>query len=220
MIEPMLEALAFLNVTDWISNAGTVLGLVIIGAIIFSESGLMVGFFLPGDTLLFTAGFFAATGKLPLAGVLLVIMLCAMAGDNVGYEIGKRAGSRLFTKKDGLVFRQEYMQRAEKFYEKHGGKTALFARFVPIVRSFAPVVAGVGHMPRRRFILYDMAGAILWTVSLVLAGYWLGNLVDPKVLERYLILAIILASSLSFGPTLFHLGRNIRQARAKKSKEV
>lgn len=216
----LLTTIAFLNVTDWISNAGSVLGLVIIGAIIFSESGLMVGFFLPGDTLLFTAGFFAATGKLPLAGVILVIALCAMAGDNTGYEIGKRAGPRLFKKKDGLVFRQEYLQRAEQFYEKHGGKTVLFARFIPIVRSFAPVVAGIGRMPRRRFVLYDIAGASIWTVGLVLAGYWLGNLIDPKVLERYLVLAIIAAMSLSFGPTLYHLGKSLWEARHQKQQKA
>src|SRR5882672_9993765 len=103
----MYQLAAFLNVTDWISNAGPAIGLLIIGAIIFSESGMMVGFFLPGDTLLFSAGVFAAADKLPLAGVILVIALAAVAGDNTGYEIGKRAGPRLFKKKDGLVFRQE-----------------------------------------------------------------------------------------------------------------
>jgi membrane-associated protein len=197
-----------LDFTDWIENAGAVLGLVIIGSIIFAESGLLIGFFLPGDTLLFSAGFFAASGKLPLAGVLAVIFLCAVLGDNTGYEIGKRTGPRLFKKKDGLIFRQEYLLQAEKFYEKHGGKTMIFARFVPVVRTFAPMVAGIGRMPRRKFVMYDIAGAAFWTLSIVLAGYWLGSLVDPKVMERYLILAVGAAMVISFGPTLLHLLKN------------
>lgn len=212
----MHEVFALLNVTEWISNAGPMIGLLIIGAIIFSESGMMVGFFLPGDTLLFSAGFFASADKLPLLGVIVVIAVAAIAGDNTGYEIGKRAGPRLFKKKDGLIFRQAYVQQAEAFYEKHGGKTVLFARFVPIVRSFAPVVAGVGHMDRRRFVLYDVAGALLWSVSIVLAGYWLGNFVDPKVMERYLILLVGAAMLLSFGPTIMHITRNILNARKNK----
>lgn len=209
----MLENLALLNVTDWVSNAGPALGLLIIGGIIFSESGLMVGFFLPGDTLLFSAGFLATAGKLPLFGVIAVITIAAIAGDNTGYEIGKRAGPRLFKKKDGLIFRQEYLQRAELFYEKHGGKTVLFARFIPIVRSFAPIVAGIGGMPRRRFVLYDLCGAFLWTIPIVMAGYWLGSLIDPKLMERYIVLAIGGVMILSFGPTIIHLLKNILTAK-------
>lgn len=208
MFDLLPAFVALLDFTQWIEDAGAFLGLVIIGAIIFSESALLVGFFLPGDTLLFSAGFLAATGKLPLAGVLATIFLCAVIGDNVGYQIGKKAGPRLFKKKDGVVFRQENVQRAEKFYEKHGGKTIILARFVPVVRTFAPMVAGVGNMERRRFIVYNVVGAFLWTFTIVPAGYILGSLIDPKVMEKYLLLAIGAAMLITFAPTVLHLLRD------------
>lgn len=199
-----------LDPTHMLEGIGVVGGLLLIGAIIFAESGLLIGFFLPGDTLLFTAGFFAAQGKLPLAGVMIVIFLAAVIGDNVGYAIGKKTGPKLFTKKDGLIFRQEYVQRAEKFYEKHGGKTIIIARYIAVVRTFAPLVAGVGNMKRSKFILYNMIGAAIWTVSVVLLGYWLGSLIDPHVMEKFILLAIGAAMVLTLGPTLFHLLREKR----------
>lgn len=194
-----------LEPTHLLEGVGVIGGLLLIGAIIFAESGLLIGFFLPGDTLLFTAGFFAAQGKLPLAGVMLVIFLGAILGDNVGYMIGKKTGPKLFTKKDGLIFRQAYVQRAEAFYEKHGGKTIIIARYVPIVRTFAPLVAGVANMKRGKFILYNLIGAIIWTVSVVLLGYWLGSLIDPKAMEKFILLAVVLATAVTMGPTLYHL---------------
>jgi len=194
-----------LDVTSWLEGASALTALLIIGGIVFAESGLLVGFFLPGDTLLFTAGFFAAQGHIPLAMLLLVIFVAAVVGDNVGYTIGKRLGPRLFRKKDGIVFRQEYVQRAEQFYEKHGGKTIILARFVPVVRTFAPMVAGVGNMPRQRFIAFNIIGAALWTGTVVMLGYWLGSLVDPHTVEKFLVLAILLAMAITVGPTLWHL---------------
>lgn len=196
-----------LEPTSLLEGAGVLGGLAIIGAIIFAESGLLIGFFLPGDTLLFTAGFFAAQGHLPLAGVLAVIFLCAIIGDNVGYTIGKKSGPRLFKKQDGLIFRQEYILKAEKFYEKHGGKTIILARFVPVVRTFAPMVAGIGNMQRKSFIFYNVIGAAIWTGSVVMAGYWLGRLIDPHTMEKYLLLAIFGAMVITVGPTLYHLIR-------------
>lgn len=193
-----------------LQGAGVVGGLIIIGSIIFAESGLLIGFFLPGDTLLFTAGFFAAQGQLPLGAVLAVIFIAAVIGDNVGYIIGKKTGPRLFTKKDGLIFRQEYIRRAEAFYEKHGGKTIIIARYVPVVRTFAPLVAGVGKMDRKKFVLYNILGAALWTGSVVMLGYWLGSLIDPKVMERWILLAITIAMTITLGPTLYHLVREQR----------
>lgn len=193
-----------------LQGAGVVGGLIIIGSIIFAESGLLIGFFLPGDTLLFTAGFFAAQGQLPLGAVLAVIFIAAVIGDNVGYIIGKKTGPRLFTKKDGLIFRQEYIRRAEAFYEKHGGKTIIIARYVPVVRTFAPLVAGVGKMDRKKFVLYNILGAALWTGSVVMLGYWLGSLIDPKVMERWILLAITVAMTITLGPTLYHLVREQR----------
>ncbi len=193
-----------------LEGVGAVAGLFIIGAIIFAESGLLIGFFLPGDTLLFTAGFFAAQGKLTLAGVLITIFLAAILGDNVGYTIGKKTGPRLFKKKDGIIFRQEYVARAEAFYEKHGGKTIIIARFVPVVRTFAPVVAGVGNMKHRKFFFYNIIGAAIWTSSVVMLGFWLGSLIDPQVMERWILVAIGGAMLLTLGPTLFHLLREKR----------
>lgn len=199
-----------LEPTSLLEGAGVIGGLAIIGAIIFAESGLLIGFFLPGDTLLFTAGFFAAQGNLPLAGVLAVIFLTAIIGDNVGYTIGKKSGPKLFKKKDGIIFRQEYIARAETFYEKHGGKTIIIARFVPVVRTFAPVVAGVGNMERKKFVFYNIVGAAIWTGSVVMLGYWLGSMIDSHTMEKYLLVAIVGAMAITVGPTLYHLLREER----------
>jgi membrane-associated protein len=196
--------------SHWIESAGAIGGLLIIGGIIFAESGLLIGFFLPGDTLLFTAGFFAAQGKLPLVGVLLTIFTAAVVGDNVGYTIGQKTGPRLFKKKDGLIFKQENVLRAEEFYKRHGGKTIIIARFVPVVRTFAPMVAGVGSMTRKKFFTYNVIGAAIWTGSIVMAGYWLGSMVDPHTVEKYLLLAIAAAMALTLGPTIWHLLREKR----------
>lgn len=199
-----------------LEGAGVVAGLTIIGTIVFAESGLLIGFFLPGDTLLFTAGFFAAQGHLPLTGVLLVIFLAAIIGDNVGYTIGRKTGPRLFRKKDGIIFRQEYIALAEAFYQKHGGKTIILARFVPIVRTFAPLVAGVGKMDHKKFFLYNIVGAGVWTGLIVMLGYWLGSLIDPHVMERAIVFAIGIAMVLTFGPTLYHLFKEPRFRAAVK----
>jgi len=203
----MLVLIDMLDVTHLIESGG----LLLIGFIIFAESGLLVGFFLPGDTLLFTAGFFAAQGKLTLAALLAVVILAAIIGNEVGYEIGKRTGKRIFKKKDGILFREEYVERAENFYEKHGGKTIILARFIPVVRTFSAVVAGVGSMSRIRFFIYNVAGAILWCTSVTLLGYWLGSKI-PNI-DKYLLPIIILAMLFSFSPTFYHF---IKQMREKK----
>ncbi|GAC1392397.1 MAG: VTT domain-containing protein [Candidatus Saccharimonadales bacterium] len=198
-------------------------GLLLIGLIVFAESGLLVGFFLPGDTLLFSAGFFTTTGRLPLLGLIIVVVLAAIIGDNVGYTIGQHTGHRIFKKKDGILFRNEYLVRAEKFYEKHGGKMVLFARFVPIVRTFAPVVAGAGHMPRKRFVFFDIIGAVLWGAGIILLGHWLGSKI-PNI-DRYIFPVILAAMVLSFGPTIWHVVGNretrtllLRRLRVKHKK--
>lgn len=116
----------------------------------------------------------------------------------------------MFKKKDGIIFRQEYIRRAQEFYEKHGGKTIMIARYVPIVRTFAPLVAGIGNMKRGKFFLYNAVGAFIWTTTIVLAGYWLGSLIDPHVMERFILLAITLATIVTMGPTLYHLLREKR----------
>jgi len=181
-------------------------GYVLIAAIIFAESGMMVGFFFPGDTLLFSAGILAASGKLSIAGVLVVIAIAAILGDNVGYQIGKSLGRRLFRKPDGVIFRKEYIDRAEKFYEKYGSKTMLLAHFVPVVRSFAPVTAGAGNMPRKLFILFDAIGDIAWTLLVTLLGYYVGSKI-PHV-ERYIEPVLILVVLVFLAPTIYHLLRD------------
>lgn len=180
-------------------------GLLLIALIIFAESGMMIGFLFPGDTLLFSAGILAATGSLSLPETLLIIAVAAILGDNVGYHIGNRIGPKLF-KKDSLVFRHEYIMRAEKFYEKYGSKTMLVAHFVPIVRSFAPVTAGAGNMPLKKFMLFDAIGDVAWTLVVTLTGFYIGSripgiekLIDP------LLIGIVLVFLL---PTLYHLLRD------------
>lgn len=180
-------------------------GLLILFLIIFAESGMMVGFLFPGDTLLFSAGILAAAGKLPLPEVLIVIAGAAILGDNIGYHIGRTLGPKLF-KKDSLVFRHDYIMRAEKFYEKHGSKTMLVAHFVPIVRTFAPVTAGAGKMNLKQFMLFDAIGDIAWTLLVTLVGFYLGSRVPgiEKFIEPVLIL-IILVFLL---PTLYHIAKD------------
>jgi membrane-associated protein len=190
-------------------------GLLVLFLIIFAESGMMVGFLFPGDTLLFSAGILAAAGKLSLPEVLVVIAAAAIIGDNFGYLIGKHLGPRLF-KKDSVVFRHDYIMRAEKFYEKYGSKTMLVAHFVPIVRTFAPVTAGAGKMNHKQFIAFDAIGCIAWTLAVTLVGFYLGSRVPgvEKLIEPILI-GIVLVFLL---PTLYHASRDpkIRAALSRR----
>ncbi len=183
-------------------------GLLLIALIVCAESGLLIGFFLPGDTLLFTAGFFASQDKLPLLGLLVVTIVAAIVGDQIGYQIGKKAGPRIFKKKDDAWFKHEHLIRAEKFYEKHGGKTIIMARFTPFVRTFAPVVAGAAKMNQTRFTIFNIVGAIGWAISVTLLGYWLGNKV-PNI-DKYLLPVLGLAVIFSFGPAAYHMVKSRR----------
>jgi membrane-associated protein len=178
-------------------------GLLLILAIVFAESGMLLGFFLPGDTLLIAAGVFAAQGKLPLVLTIVLIAVAAILGDNVGYQIGKLSGKRLFRKKDGILFRHEYVERAEKVYERFGGKIMLFAHFIVIVRTFAPVVAGIARMPRWQFVIFDAIGDTAWAVSVTLLGYWFGSKI-PNI-DHYILIAIGGATLLTFGPMVWHI---------------
>ena len=177
-------------------------------AIIFAESGLFFGFFLPGDSLLFTAGFLASrpnTGfSLPI--LLVGCFIAAVLGDNVGYAFGRRVGHRFFQRDDGTIFRKKYVLQAQAFYEKHGSKTIVLARFVPIVRTFAPIVAGIGEMHYRTFLTYNLVGGLLWAVGLNLAGYFLGNII-PDV-DKYLLPIIVLIVFVSVLPGVFHVLRD------------
>lgn len=188
-------------------------GLLLIAALIFGESGMFIGFFFPGDTLLLSAGVFAGQGKLSLAAVFVVVSLAAIAGDNVGYHIGKRYGRRLFRKPDGLVFRQEYVQRAEAFYERYGSKTMLFAHFVPVVRTFAPAVAGVARMNYKQFVIFDAIGDTAWAVIVTLVGYWFGTKI-PNV-DHYILLAVAAVMIITLGPTFYHLFKALLEKRRR-----
>jgi membrane-associated protein len=180
-------------------------GILLIALIVFTESGLLVGFFLPGDTLLFGAGLAASQGELSLIWLIAAVVIAAIVGDNVGYSIGRRTGHRIFKKKDSLLFKQEYLEKAEKFYDAHGGKTIILARFVPMVRTFAPVVAGAGKMPRRRFMMFNVVGGLLWGVGMPLLGYWVGNRIPG--LDKYIELVLLAVVVLSFGLAMFHVLR-------------
>jgi membrane-associated protein len=194
---------AMFNINHLIASGG----LLLIGALIFGESGMFIGFFFPGDTLVLGAGVFAATGKLSLLGLIIVVSIAAILGDNVGYHIGRRYGHRLFKKKDGILFRQEHVQRAEKFFERFGSKTMLFSHFIAVVRTFAPAVAGVAKMNHKEFFFYDAVGDIAWAVIISLVGYWFGSKI-PNI-DHYILLAVLVVVLATLGPTLYHLAKAI-----------
>jgi len=172
-------------------------------AIVFAESGLLIGFFLPGDSLLFTAGFLSSQGFLNIYLLILGSFICAVLGDNVGYATGNRVGRRLFNRSDSWFFHKKHLNRAQAFYAKHGKKTIILARFMPIVRTFAPIVAGVGNMPYRTFFAYNIIGGAVWTVGVTLLGFFLGQII-PDV-DKYLLPIILIIIIVSIAPSIFHL---------------
>ena len=180
--------------------------------IIFAETGLLIGFFLPGDSLLFTAGILASQGNLNIAVIAIGCFLAAVIGDQVGYTIGRRAGPALFRKPDSRIFKQKYVDRTKEFFEKHGPKTILLARFVPIVRTFAPVLAGVGEMSRRTFTTYNVVGAFVWGVGVTVAGYILGEAIGEDI-DKYLLPIIAVIIVLSILPPVIEALRERRRTR-------
>jgi membrane-associated protein len=180
--------------------------------VIFAESGLLIGFFLPGDSLLFTAGFLMYTGMLPINIFLAIIVLfvAAALGDSVGYTFGRRVGGRIFHRPDARIFKQEYIQRAQDFYEKHGSKTIILARFIPVVRTFAPIVAGAGNMPYKRFLTFNLVGAFLWTAGVTSAGYLLGKWFEAMGLQidQVLLPIVALIIVVSVLPPIIHILRD------------
>jgi membrane-associated protein len=182
-----------------------------IAVIVFAESGMMVGFFLPGDTLLFTAGFLAQQGVLHVNIHLLVLVLlvAAVLGDNIGYAFGHKVGRKLFRKPDSLLFHQANLQRAEKFYERYGPLTVIIARFIPVVRTFAPIVAGIGKMNYRTFLAFDVLGGLLWTGTITYLGYFGGAFLQSHGInvEALVMPIIILAILASAGSPLYHVLR-------------
>lgn len=175
-------------------------GLIGVIAIVFLETGFFFGFFFPGDSLLFTAGLLASQGYLPLAGLLVGVFIAAVAGDSVGYAFGRKVGPALFTREDSKLFRRENLAKAQHFYERYGVRTIILARFVPIVRTFAPIVAGVGSMRYKTFLAYNVIGGLVWTGAVIGLGYGFGRVIpDP---DRYLLPAIGLIIVLSAIPAI------------------
>ena len=183
--------------------------------IVFIETGFFVGFFLPGDSLLVTAGVFAAADVIPLHWLLAPVMACAIAGDQIGYWIGRGTGKALYRKQDSLFFRRSHLERARAFYEKYGGSTVILARFVPIIRTFCPPVAGAAKMPYARYLVYDIFGGVLWVGSMILGGYFLGKSV-PNINDKihYVIAAVVV---LSLVPAVISALRARRSMHSKPS---
>ncbi len=198
--------------------------------IIFAETGLAVGFFLPGDSLLVVAGLFAKAGKLNLVALMILLFVAAVVGDTVGYLTGRKMGQTLFTRPKSRLFNPKHIAKAHAFYEKHGGKTIVLARFVPIVRTFAPLVAGAAEMTYRNFIFYNVFGGLLWIVSMLLAGYFLGGLVEQFMrnvfgiegflLEDHIDKVVIVVVFLSILPIIFEFIKARRESKREAAVET
>jgi len=180
-------------------------GLVGIILIVFAETGLFFGFFLPGDSLLFTAGFLASQGLLPAVPLLVGVFIAAVVGDSVGYWFGQKTGPSLFSREDSRFFKKKYALKAQTFYEHHGKMTIILARFIPIVRTFAPIVAGIGKMKYQVFLAYNIIGGFIWGVGLTLAGYFLGKVIPSA--DKYLLPIIVVIVISSLVPGIVHIYR-------------
>ncbi len=195
----LFAALDFLDPKKMLERFGD-WATVALWAIVFAESGLLIGFFLPGDSLLFVAGFLASTEGAPLNIVAVSVgcFVAAVVGDQVGYAFGKRVGPSLFKRPNSKFFKQEYVERTHEFFEKNGPKTIVLARFVPVVRTFAPIVAGVGTMPYRTVVKYNVVGGLLWAVGITQLGFWLGDTIGEDNIDKYLlpIIGVIILLSL------------------------
>lgn len=187
------------------------LGTVGVVAIIFAESGLFFGFFLPGDSLLFTAGLLASQGYIDFWPLLILSAIAAIVGDSVGYAFGRKVGPKLFTREDSRFFKKAYLERTRIFYERHGKKTIILARFVPIVRTFAPILAGVGEMHYKTFLSYNIIGGLGWTIGLLSLGYVLGKTITD--IDRYLLPIIILIIILSMIPNVVEFVHSRRSSK-------
>ncbi len=184
-------------------------GYFILTAIVFAETGLLIGFFLPGDSLLVTAGLLAAHGLLDVYLLGTILSVAAVTGDSLGYAIGKAAGPHIFTREQSIFFNRKHLQRAHAFYEKHGGKTIVLARFMPIIRTFAPVVAGVAEMHYRTFVLYNVVGGLAWVWGMLFTGYFLGRYIPG--IDGHIDIVIVIVIFLSLLPGIISW---LRQRRA------
>lgn len=194
-------------------------GILLIGLIVFAEVGLLLGFVLPGDTLLIAAGVYAHEGKIVLVPVIAVTIVAAITGDSLAYYWGKRLGPQVFKKDDGVLFNKSHVEKAEKFYNRYGAKALLITHFLPVVRAFMPMLAGVAKMPYKRFLAFNIPGDILWAISVTLVGYYIGSKV-PGV-DKYILLLVLAAVLFSALPTLYHyLKLRARSRRNKQNRQV
>ncbi|MBK9169201.1 MAG: VTT domain-containing protein [Bryobacterales bacterium] len=216
MIEQLLEPIRILTSPDKLIQLLSTLftgwlGYLLLFGIVFAETGLLVGFFLPGDSLLFTVGVVAGAGSLDIIAINIILMAAAIIGDTVGYMLGRHTGNRIFRRPNSRFFHREHLERTQAFYEKHGGKTIIYARFIPIIRTFAPFVAGVAHMNYYRFIAFNVFGGIGWIFSLTMLGYTLGSVpIVRQNFEKVILLIIFL----SVTPILFEIVRGHRRPKA------
>jgi membrane-associated protein len=181
---------------------------VLLFVIVFAETGLVVTPFLPGDSLLFVAGTLAATGGMDVMWVMVTLIVAAFCGDNTNYWIGHHLGPRVFRNHNSRLFNPQYLERAQEFYHRHGAKTVMIGRFLPIIRTFAPFVAGIGRMPYARFLVYSVLGTLLWVGSFVLAGYFFGSI---PVIKKNLTLIILLIIVVSIAPGVYHYWQSRRR---------
>lgn len=180
--------------------------------IVFAETGLLIGFFLPGDTLLITAGLLAGRNELEILILIPLLIVAAVLGDAVGYQIGKHTGPRLFKREDSRWFHRRHLERAQDFYDRHGGKTIVIARFLALIRTFAPTVAGAAQMPYRKFVVFNVAGGAGWVTSMIVLGYWFGKKVEN--LELFFTGMVVIMLAASTAPAAFHLLREFARRRA------
>lgn len=196
-------------------------GLVVIAATVFIECGFAFGFFLPGDSLLFLAGFIAGQGKSNIALTIFAIFLAATLGNATGYHIGKKAGPKIFSKEEGIFFQKRHIVQAQEFYAKHGGKTLILARFVPVLRTFAPLVAGIGKMPFSRFMAFSSVGAAIWSLTIPLLGFWAYRVLGHSIsIEKYVLPVVLGITLLSIGGSAAHAAREGLKQRGKKSPQT
>jgi len=188
-------------------------GYTILAVIVFAETGLLVGFFLPGDSLLVSAGVFARMGLLDIVALNALLIPVAIAGDAVNYTIGRRTGPMIFRREDGILFKKAYLERTQRFYARHGGKTIILARFLPILRTFAPFAAGMAGMPYRRFAMFNVVGALAWVLSMTLIGYAIAAIMPDA--EKNIVWIMVIVIVLSFVPGAIEVARERRRRRAE-----
>jgi membrane-associated protein len=190
-------------------------GYTILAVIVFAETGLLVGFFLPGDSLLVSAGVFARLGLLDILALNALLIPVAIAGDAVNYTIGRRTGPLIFRREDGILFKKAYLERTQRFYARHGGKTIILARFLPILRTFAPFAAGMAGMPYRRFAMFNVVGALAWVASMTLIGYAVATIMPDA--EKNILWIMVIVIALSFVPGAIEVRRERRRRRAERA---